>query len=321
MSARLYGWAEKGGVQLTVAGIGQITQPIQASYPNATVTVYDHGTTNLATIFSDSAGTPKSNPFTLDGTIGYWFFYAAAGRYDAGFSGTGIDTPFTLEDVFQCCQVGPTCESPPTASAISFDWFEPLSEPVRRKVPAAPSQFAYAPEFTWGIDLPAADDLRAFLYPTVVATDNGSAGRQAAAAAAVSSTAPGVGSMTTMRTSALSDPCTIDFSNFPLPAYIDPAKVDKIYLVIKGCYDDGDPGLGVWDSKWYVPGLYDNQFSSGAAYCTTRVSLPITGGNATSFDFEGAHCLTGIAGALLVQNTVAAQTDIFACLVVVDYHL
>ena len=31
---------------------------------------------------------------------------------------------------------------------ISFDWFEPLSEPVRRKVPAAPSQFAYAPEFT-----------------------------------------------------------------------------------------------------------------------------------------------------------------------------
>lgn len=100
---RLFGWAEEGGSILTVAGVGQISQPVQASYPSATVTVYDTGTTDLSTIYADSSLTPKSNPFTLDGTIGFWFFYAEAGRYDIKFSGTGISTPFTLEDVFLCC--------------------------------------------------------------------------------------------------------------------------------------------------------------------------------------------------------------------------
>src|SRR6185369_1745820 len=41
---------------------------------------------------------PKANPFISDGTTGIWFFYAADGRYDIKFSGTGIGTPFTLTD-------------------------------------------------------------------------------------------------------------------------------------------------------------------------------------------------------------------------------
>lgn len=67
--------------------------------PGATVTVYDAGTLNLATIFADNVATPKANPYTADATTGLWFHYAANGRYDIKFSGGGIATPYTLSDV------------------------------------------------------------------------------------------------------------------------------------------------------------------------------------------------------------------------------
>ncbi|MHC4735647.1 MAG: hypothetical protein ACYTDW_14505 [Planctomycetota bacterium] len=49
----------------------------------ATITVYDVGTFDLALIYDDDLPTPtaKANPFIADGN-GYFFFYAAAGRYD-----------------------------------------------------------------------------------------------------------------------------------------------------------------------------------------------------------------------------------------------
>ncbi len=48
---------------------------------DATVTVYDAGTTNLASIFSDNGVTSASNPLTV-GDDGSFEFYAANGRYD-----------------------------------------------------------------------------------------------------------------------------------------------------------------------------------------------------------------------------------------------
>ncbi len=65
--------------------------------PSATITVRDAGTANLSTIFSDNSSTPKGNPFTADSN-GYWFYYAANGRFDITFSGGGIPTPYTLSD-------------------------------------------------------------------------------------------------------------------------------------------------------------------------------------------------------------------------------
>ncbi len=65
--------------------------------PGCTVTVFDAGTTNKSTIYDDNVLTEKSNPFDADVNAIY-FFYAANGRYDVQFSGTGIDTPYVLGD-------------------------------------------------------------------------------------------------------------------------------------------------------------------------------------------------------------------------------
>jgi hypothetical protein len=59
---------------------------------SATITVYDAGTTNLASIFTDvGLGTPKANPFTsnADGTFQ---FFAAPGEYKLKMEKTGFTT-------------------------------------------------------------------------------------------------------------------------------------------------------------------------------------------------------------------------------------
>jgi hypothetical protein len=93
---KLQGWCQEGGITAT-AGSVSVSPTVQASRPSCTVTVYKAGTTNLASIFADNAGTPKANPFTAAAT-GLWFFYADPGRFDVRFSGGGIPTPFTLGD-------------------------------------------------------------------------------------------------------------------------------------------------------------------------------------------------------------------------------
>lgn len=81
------------------------------TYPACTVTVYLTGTTTLASIFADDAGSVKANPFTANTDASY-FFYIDNGRYDIKFSGTGIATPYTisdiniLESVVSACGVG-----------------------------------------------------------------------------------------------------------------------------------------------------------------------------------------------------------------------
>ncbi len=67
---------------------------------SCTVRVFDTGTVNLSTIFSDNAGTALANPFTA-GTDGFYFFYADDGRYDVQMSaGTpAISSAKTIGDV------------------------------------------------------------------------------------------------------------------------------------------------------------------------------------------------------------------------------
>lgn len=62
---------------------------------SCTVTIYDLGTANLSTIFSDDLASPtaKANPFTA-GTDGFFFFYAASAEYDINLSGGDIATPY-----------------------------------------------------------------------------------------------------------------------------------------------------------------------------------------------------------------------------------
>ena len=63
----------------------------------ATITVYDAGTANVSTIYSDVDGTAESNPFTTDAN-GRFSFFADPAEYDIKVSGAGITT-YTLEDV------------------------------------------------------------------------------------------------------------------------------------------------------------------------------------------------------------------------------
>ena len=58
----------------------------------ATITVYDAGTANKSTIWSDVAGTTlKDNPFQTD-TLGRFEFFADPAYYDIEVSGSGITT-------------------------------------------------------------------------------------------------------------------------------------------------------------------------------------------------------------------------------------
>lgn len=63
----------------------------------ADITVFDAGTSNKSTVYSDSGGTPLANPFGTD-TYGRFVFYAEPGTYDIQVSGVIIDT-YTLYDV------------------------------------------------------------------------------------------------------------------------------------------------------------------------------------------------------------------------------
>lgn len=93
---KLQGYAETGGVSVVINAQGSVSR-FQQSFNLCTITVYTTGTTNLATIYSDNALTPKANPFTA-GSDGSWAFYSANGRYDVKLSGGLISAPFTLSD-------------------------------------------------------------------------------------------------------------------------------------------------------------------------------------------------------------------------------
>jgi hypothetical protein len=92
------GYVEQGGNTVVTDGRTSTTF-VQRSFPSSTVSVFNAGTAVLASIFSDSGGTPKANPF-IAGTDGSWNFWANPGSYDVQFSGAGITAPYTLPNFF-----------------------------------------------------------------------------------------------------------------------------------------------------------------------------------------------------------------------------
>jgi hypothetical protein len=88
-----------GGQVVMTQGMSSTTK-VEASYPGCTVSVYEAGTTTVATLYSTATGTPLSNPFTAanDGTF---IFYATSASFpvDVTISGAGITTPYTFSNV------------------------------------------------------------------------------------------------------------------------------------------------------------------------------------------------------------------------------
>jgi hypothetical protein len=101
-----------------------------------TVAVYNAGTTDLATIYSDNSGTVKSNPFLTDATDGRFNFYAANGVYDIAYTypGATFDPSHTrrisLFDINDYTAAGGSANAPipsgatfPTPAANNYVFF------------------------------------------------------------------------------------------------------------------------------------------------------------------------------------------------------
>lgn len=81
------GFCDNGASTVAIPGTQGSTTTFQKLTASCVVTIYDTGTVNLSTIYSDSGGTAKANPFTAAST-GLWFFYAdPAKHYDVVTSG------------------------------------------------------------------------------------------------------------------------------------------------------------------------------------------------------------------------------------------
>jgi hypothetical protein len=102
---RYQDFCQVGGQKVVTQGVNS-TSFVQASYPSCTVTVFQHATTNLATLHSDNSGTPLANPFTAN-TNGSYGFYTADGHYDIVLSKTSaLGFPYTISDVIFCDACG-----------------------------------------------------------------------------------------------------------------------------------------------------------------------------------------------------------------------
>ena len=95
------GYCQRPAQKVTTNGATSTTTVMQI-VPGCTVTVYNTGTTVTASLYATATGTARINPIVADAT-GYYWYYAAAGRYDERFSG-GVSpntypSPVTLTDV------------------------------------------------------------------------------------------------------------------------------------------------------------------------------------------------------------------------------
>lgn len=97
---RFWTFCQQGNQTINVLSyVSSTATPVQRSYPGCTVRVTVTGSSALATIYSDNAGTPLSNPFVANSN-GFIFFYADTGHYDVNLSGAGLPAPWTIGDVF-----------------------------------------------------------------------------------------------------------------------------------------------------------------------------------------------------------------------------
>ena len=86
----------QGATQSITTGLSSTGYQL-SEFPSCAVTVYNRGTITLSTIYTNSTGTPLSNPFQAP-TNGLPAFYAAAGHYDVTVSQAGMITT-TFPDV------------------------------------------------------------------------------------------------------------------------------------------------------------------------------------------------------------------------------
>jgi hypothetical protein len=100
------GYVSQGGTTVTVGGLPPTVATYLKTFPGATVTVYATGTSNLVSIYSNSSGSAKANPFTSDSVTSLWIFWVAPGIYDIRFSGTGITVPWTVSTGVQVTGIG-----------------------------------------------------------------------------------------------------------------------------------------------------------------------------------------------------------------------
>lgn len=96
------GYCNSGATHAKTQGLNSLNL-LQGEVPSCTVNVYITGTSTLATIYSNSTGTPISNPFTAL-VSGKWVFYASSqNAYDIVLSGgvfpNQFQSPVTISDV------------------------------------------------------------------------------------------------------------------------------------------------------------------------------------------------------------------------------
>lgn len=143
---KIQGWVEQGNTLISTGGLLSTTKA-QGSFPSTTVTVYNHGTVVLASLYSDdnASPTPLANPFTAsaDGAFG---FYAATGRFDIVFSGGALSAPYTLLDVTNGAGGGSgDVVGPGSAVAGNFAFFDGATGKIIFDSGVSPSSFVRGP--------------------------------------------------------------------------------------------------------------------------------------------------------------------------------
>lgn len=91
---KVLGVAEQSNTVLTVGTASSTKAP--RTFPSATIDIYASGTTTHLSIFSNSTGSVKSNPFVADSFAVYDFFVAPGTVFDVRISPSGgTPSPFT----------------------------------------------------------------------------------------------------------------------------------------------------------------------------------------------------------------------------------
>src|ERR1044071_5267905 len=85
VKSKYFNYIEKGAKVVKTSPSTQYK--LMETFPQATVTVYNTGTTDLASLWADRDGLViKANPFTAD-IDSFYYFYVDCGKYDIKFSG------------------------------------------------------------------------------------------------------------------------------------------------------------------------------------------------------------------------------------------
>lgn len=111
----IQGHSYLGGTKAVTSGLSSVNY-MDGIIPSATITVYLTGTTTLATIYSNSTGTPLANPFTSNTSAsvdpGGWIFWAAINQgldvvMSGGIAPNTYSLPVTLTDVYPSSSFSP----------------------------------------------------------------------------------------------------------------------------------------------------------------------------------------------------------------------